>query len=131
MLQKHSQVFSEQLGCFSGPPVHLYLDEKVKPKYHKPKKVPFSLVDKELERLQDDGIISPVKYSKWAAPVVPVLKRDGTVRLCGDYKVTVNQALIAETYPLPVVDDLLAALARGKVFSKLDMLNAYILTASS
>ena len=129
VLQKHSKVFSEQLGCFNGPPVHLYLDEKVKPKYHKPRKVPFSLkekVDKELERLQDDGIISPVKYSKWAAPVVPVLKRDGTVRLCGDYKVTVNQALIAETYPLPVVDDLLAALARGKVFSKLDMSNAYL-----
>jgi len=46
--------------------------------------------------------------------------------LCGDYKVTVNQALTPETYPLPVVDDLLAALAGGKVFSKLDMSNAYL-----
>ena len=45
---------------------------------------------------------------------------------CGDYKVTVNQVLIAETCPLPVVDDLLTALARGKVFTKLDMSNAYL-----
>ena len=55
VLQKHSKVFSEQLGCFNGPPVHLHMNEKVKPKYHKPRKVPFSLkekVDEELERLQ-------------------------------------------------------------------------------
>ena len=37
-------------------------------------------------------IYEPVQYSKWAAPVVPILKDDGTVRICGDDKQTINQA---------------------------------------
>ena len=109
--------------------MHLNVDGTVQPKFHKPRKVPFSLKEKvehELEHLQEAGIISPVKYAKWAAPVVPVLKKDGTVRLCGDHKVTDNQALVTETYPLPVVDDLMSALAEGKHFTKLDMSNAYL-----
>ena len=129
VLQKHSKVFSVELGCFNGPPVHLNVDGTVQPKFHKPRKVPFSLKEKvehELEHLQEAGIISPVKYAKWAAPVVPVLKKDGTVRLCVDYKVTVNQALVTETYPLPVVDVLMSALAGGKHFTKLDKSNAYL-----
>ena len=42
-------------------------------------------IEEELERLQQDGIIEPVKFSEWAAPVVPVLKFDGSLRLCGVY----------------------------------------------
>ena len=66
-----------------------------------------------------------MNLSDWAAPIVPVLKKDGTVRICGDYKLTVNQAAKADSYPLPKIDDLFAALAGGKTFSKLDLANAY------
>ena len=41
-------------------------------------------------------IISPVEFSEWAAPIVPVAKPNGTVRICGDYKLTVNQATVLE-----------------------------------
>ena len=78
-----------------------------------------------MERLQQDGIIEPVKFSEWAVPVVPVLKSDGSLRLCGDYKVTVNSVSSVESYPLPRIDDLLASLTGGKVFSKLDLSHAY------
>lgn len=84
-----------------------------------------SKVEEELERLQALGIIEPVQFSRWAAPIVPVLKPDGTVRICGDYKVTVNQVSKLEEYPLPRVDDLFATLAGGKLFSKLYMSHAY------
>ena len=97
-------------------------------KFYKPRSVPFAmrnLVEKELERLQMQGIIEPVKFSDWAAPIVPVLKKDGGIRICGDYKLTVNRAAKIDTYPLPCIDDLFAALAGGKGFSKLDLAHAY------
>ena len=49
--------------------------------------------------------------------IVP--KKDGTFRICGDYKVTINQAIIADEYPLPTPEDLFSMLSGGKVFSKL------------
>ena len=57
--------------------------------------------------------------------MVPVIKKDGSVRLCGDYKVTLNQATLTDTYPLPRIDDMLASLAGGTAFSKLDLAHAY------
>ena len=71
------------------------------------------------------NIITPVSFSDWAAPIVPVIKQDGTIRLCGDYKVTVNQAAKTESYPLPRIEDLFTALSGGKIFTKLDLSHAY------
>lgn len=83
-------------------------------------------MEKELERLEKSNIITPVKYSEWTAPVVPVLKRDSSLHLCGDYKkVSVNQALEADTYPLPCLEELLATLSGGKYFSKIDLAAVY------
>ena len=76
--------------------------------------------------MQSKGIISPIKYSDWAAPIVPVLKKNGKVRICGDYKLTINQAAPTETYPLPRIEELLAAMSGGKYFSKLDLRDAYL-----
>ena len=70
--------------------------------------------------------ISPVTHSPWAVPIVPVLKKNGKVRICGDYKLTINQAAPTEMYPLPLIDELLAAMSGGKYFSKLDLQNAYL-----
>ena len=54
-----------------------------------------------------------------------MLKRDGSVRVCGDYKVTVNQAAKPDTYPLLRIDDLFTTLTGGKLFSKLNLAHAY------
>ena len=67
-----------------------------------------------------------VKYSEWAAPVVPVVKSGGTIHLFGNYKIMINPVLIPDTYPLSRVDYLIAALSGGKVFSKLDLSYAYL-----
>ena len=64
-------------------------------------------------------------HSEWAAPIVAVPKKDGKFRICGDYKVTVNQALEIDQYPLPKPEDLFATLAGGKKFTKLDLSQAY------
>ena len=95
----------------------------------KPRSVPFAIkqaIEEELKRLEAAGIIEKVPHSKWAAPIVPVPKGDGKIRLCGDYKVTVNQSLEIDQYPLPKPEDLFASLAGGEKFSKIDLTQAYL-----
>ena len=58
-------------------------------------------------------IISPMQSSSMAAPMVPVLKKNGKIQLCGDSKLTINQASSAETHPLPRIDELYANLSGG------------------
>eukprot|EP00731_Ephydatia_muelleri_P032928 Em0024g472a len=59
-------------------------------------------VEKELERLEKGGIIAPVSTSEWATPVVVAPKKDGSIRLCRDFRMTVNQAIKVDKYPLPL-----------------------------
>ena len=91
--------------------------------------VPFALLDKveqELELLQKQGTLEPVDISDWAAPIVVVLKKDcKSVRICGDFSVTVNPVSKLDRYPIPKVEDLFARLGKGKLFSKLDLSQAY------
>ncbi|KHJ44154.1 reverse transcriptase [Trichuris suis] len=78
-----------------------------------------------LDNLVNQGILKPVRHSKWATPIVPVLKRNGELRVCGDYRATVNASTKKDTYPLPTVTELMAALAGGVLFTKLDLTQAY------
>ena len=66
------------------------------------------MVDAELDKLVKQGILTPVQFSEWAAPIVPVLKSDKKhVRICGDFKQTVNRASHVDKYPIPKIEDLL------------------------
>ena len=79
----------------------------------------------QIDRLPAEDIIEPVQYSDWAAPVVPVMKADKSVRLCGDYKLTLNQVAKLDRYPIPRIEDLYAQLGNGTTYTKLDMRHAY------
>ena len=54
------------------------------------------------------------------------MKSNGSIRICGDFKLTVNRVANLECYPLPRIDDLLASLGKGRIFSKLALSNAYL-----
>ena len=83
-------------------------------------------MERELQRLQDKGILEPVEHAEWAAPVVAVLKQDkSSVRICDDFSVTVNPVSKLDKYPIPKVNDIFAKLGKGKYFSKLDLSHAY------
>ena len=129
LLEKHAAIFEPGLGTLKGVEATILVDPKAQPKFHKARSVPYAmrgLVDKELERLTQEGIIEPIPFSDWAAPIVPVLKSDKTaVRICGDFKVTINQASKLESYPIPKSEDLFASLAGGQTFSKIDLRQAY------
>ncbi|XP_060799470.1 uncharacterized protein K02A2.6-like [Neoarius graeffei] len=129
VLKRHSAVFSDKLGTMRGVKARLTLKPDSTPKFCPPRNVPYALrprVEAELKRLTELGVISPVSHSDWATPVVPVNKKDGTVRLCRDFKVTLNSALCVDKYPIPRIEDLFASLAGGQHFSKLDLSNAYL-----
>ncbi len=83
------------------------------------------MVEGELDRLQKTDIIERVQYSEWAAPIVPVAKSDGSVRICGDYKLTVNPATKLNPYPIPRIEDIYASLAGGQQFTTMDSKHAY------
>ena len=107
---------------------NLYLKPNCQPKFVKARPVPFAIkpaVDRELDRLEQEGIIEKVTHSEWASPVVAVPKPGGHLRLCGDYKVTLNSALKVDQYPLPKPEDLFASLAGGQKFTKIDLAHAY------
>ena len=107
----------------------MFVDVDATPRFFKPRLVSYCLkekIEQELARLQDDGMISPVRFSDWAAPIVPVVKNDGTFCICGDYKVTVNLVAKQNSYPLPRVEDLFAKVSGGRIFSKLDLRHAYL-----
>ncbi|GFW91560.1 uncharacterized protein K02A2.6 [Trichonephila clavipes] len=91
--------------------------------------VPFALkgrVENEIDRLEKEGIIEKVDSSEWATPVVPVVKSDGSIRLCADYSVTLNPNLIVPQHPLPRLDEIFGSLNGGKQFTKLDFKHAYL-----
>ena len=129
VLLKHPQIFQEGLGTLKGHKATLHVDTNASPVFCKPRQVPYAmrkLVNDELDRLEAEGVLKPIQFADWAAPIVPILKSDKkSVRICGDFKQTVNRAAKLDSYPIPKIEDLFAELAGGKTFSKLDLSQAY------
>ena len=73
----------------------------------------------------DEVIIEPVEVSSWATPIVYLAKTDGSVRVCGDYKGTVNPAIITEQFPIPTLEQIRGKVATWKRFTKINLRRAY------
>ena len=121
-------MFKEELGTVQGIKAKIHVDSQAKPKYFKPRPVAYASrqkVGEGLDRLLSEGTIRPVEFSEWATPIVPIVKSDGTIRICGDFKVTLNEVSKLDNYPIPKTEDLLAQLGGGVQFTKLDLSQAY------
>ena len=93
---RYKVVFGPCLGKIKKFESRLCVHSEATPKFQKSRPVPYSLrpaVEAELDRLEMEGVVTKVSHSAWATPVVVVPKADGGIRLCGDFKVTVNQVL--------------------------------------
>lgn len=126
--EKFKNVYSANLGRCTSHKFSLKLKADANPIFCKPRLVPFAMkhkIEKELDRLIANGIIEPIESSDWATPIVPIIKPNGDIRICGDYKITVNPRLFINRHPIPRVIDLLSKLENGKVFSKIDLAHAY------
>lgn len=111
------------LGCMDGV-YEIKLDESVTPfNLCTPRRIPIPLlpqVKKELERMEQMGVIEQVDQpTQWCSPIVVVPKRNGSVRICGDF-VQLNKAVQREVHQMPTTEQTLAKLSGAKIMSKLD-----------
>ena len=81
------------------------------------------LVHKEVQEMLDAGIIER-SLSEWASPIVLVNKKDGTLRLCIDYR-RLNAESQMDAYPMPRIDDLIDRLGKAKFITTLDLTRGY------
>ena len=105
--KKYNDVFSAGLGKTLHFKARLTIKPEAKPIFFRPTSIPFAIketVEKELDQLETEGIIEKVASSEWAAPIVPIPK--GNIRVCGDYKVTINPFLVVNQHPLPKPEEL-------------------------
>lgn len=128
LLKKHTHVFSktkDDLGVASSIK-HKINTGNAQPFKQPPRRIPHTkrdAVDQEIQRLIDCKIIEP-STSPWASNIVPVTKKDGSIRICVDMR-SLNNLTIKDSYPLPRIDDSLDALRGSKWFSVLDLSSGY------
>ena len=128
LLIKHANVFSKsksdlgncgiiphRINTGLAPPIRL-----------PPRRVPIAIkdaVDAEVQRLIDTNLVEKSK-SAWAFPLVPVRKKDGSIRICIDYR-KLNEVTLPDSYPLPRVQDCLDSLQGSCWFTTLDATSGY------
>jgi hypothetical protein len=129
VVNEFSDVFPEEL---SGMPPDWDIEFMIelKPGTAPIYKTPFRMTTPELAELKEHirelvekGFIRP-SSSPWGAPVIFILKKDGTQRLCVDYR-ALNEVTIKNKYPLPQIDDLIDQLQGACVFSKINLQSGY------
>ncbi|XP_062533293.1 uncharacterized protein K02A2.6-like isoform X1 [Armigeres subalbatus] len=119
----------KKLGTIKDIVIDIPIKSDAVPVVQPYRRIPVALekmVDKKLDELLDQGIIEPVNEpAKWISPVVVVPKGDdGDVRICVDMR-RANEAVERENHPLPTFEDFLPHLSKAKVFSRLDVKNAF------
>ena len=127
VVRKYPQLFEEGLGSLKEITAKTNIDPTAKPIFHKARPVPYALrekIEQDLDRLEKAETFQPIQHSEWATPVVPVFKQDGTVRVCGDYKLTINKVSKLDGYPILKLDVIYTKLASGQTFTELDLSHA-------
>ena len=123
---KFSDLF-EGIGLLPGE-VHLETDSRVPPVRMPLRKLPITIkerVRKELQKLESNSIIEPVKGpTSWLSALLVVNKPSGDIRLCIDPK-PLNKALQRDHFLMPTIDDVLPKLTNAKIFSTVDASNAF------
>ncbi|CAB4017360.1 Retrovirus-related Pol poly from transposon [Paramuricea clavata] len=117
------------IGLLKCESVKIHLHDNAKPySVSTPRRISFPLlplVEAELKRMKDEGIIEEVtEPTEWCAPIVPIPKKNGQVRICVDLK-KLNEAVKRERCVLPSLDDIAPSLHGSEVFSKLDAASGF------
>jgi hypothetical protein len=130
VLEEFPDVMPEELPEDLPPRLRVDHAIKVMPGVAPPAKAPYRMSHEELKELkvQLEKLLAKgyIKLSKspYGAPVLFVHKKDGTLRMCVDYR-ALNKAMVNNSCPLPQIDDLFYRLSGAKVFSRIDLRSGY------
>ena len=108
LLLRYPKLSEDGIGKIPGIEASLHLKQSTRPSYFRPRPVPHALlplVDEELDQLEKFDVIERVNASEWAHPVVIAIRGKGSnvkkkARVCGDFKVGLNQFLVVDDHPL-------------------------------
>ena len=127
MVREYGDIF-KGVETLPGGPYHIRLKEKYRPVQHPPRSVPVAMQSPyraELNRLVKEGIITEVKeHAEWINLIVPVMKSNGSLRLCLDPK-DLNKAIERNQWYSRMIDDLLPELAKSKYKTLKDATSGY------
>ena len=120
----------QELGTIKNVNAKLQVVHGTKPIFHSAREVPLPLqeqVDNEIDRMVKMGVLVEIKKggTEWASPIVVSRKPNGTIRLCCDYKVTINKYLLNDSYHQPDMGTIFSRLDGAKRFAKFDLKSAY------
>ena len=127
IMAKFSDGFKDQLGVMTIE-ANIAIDDSAVLRFHKPRPIPFALkekVEQQLQKQADEGKLIPIDKSDWATFIVVVCKKDGGIRNCDDFKVSINPFVKQRVYPLPSPEEMFSTLANGESYTKLDLARAY------
>lgn len=122
LMDKYKYLFREELGTISCDKASLTLKEDSSPRFLKAGNLPFALkpaIEKKLDKLELLSVITLITTSSFATSIVPVVKKNKSIRVCVDYISAIDQVLQVSQCSLPRLDEIFA------VFSKLDLSRAY------
>ena len=127
VIKQFSDVFDRPLRTFPGK-VHLEVEPNAVPVIIPPQRIPTALTEKfkvELTKLVEEKIISPVDQpTPWVSSVVVTTKKSGVLRVCVDPR-PLNKPPKRETYPMPILDEILPNLSQAKVFTTVNLRSGF------
>ena len=127
ILDQRVSLFQGERGKWKGVPVDIKLRTGATPYSARPYPIPKAhrkLVKEEVQRLVSIGLLTQVEASEWAAPSFAIPKKDQRIRFVTDFR-KLNECLVREPYPLPVIQDVLHTLGAFRYATCIDLSMGY------
>ncbi|XP_053686293.1 uncharacterized protein K02A2.6-like [Sabethes cyaneus] len=128
LLEHFSDIFSDIPGKLVGPPAKVHLKPDVSPVFARAHDVPLALRERyatEIDKKLASGFYQKVDFSEWASPTHIVVKKNGSIRITGNYKPTVNPRMVVDEHPIPRIDSIFNKMKGAALFCHLDITDAY------
>ena len=127
LMEQYAHIFADKLrdACAKVKPISITVDDP-RPIWKHPYKHSLAerkVIQKEVEEMLQAGVIRESR-SPWGFPIIAVPKKDGTVRMCVDYR-TLNERTRSDVFPIPLITDVLDKLQGKTIFSTLDLKSGY------